>query len=159
MEGRRLASTLAAHAIPVELFTDAAISTALDEADLIVVGADAVGPAAWINKSGTRMLAAAANLRGLPVHVLATSDKLVTAPLWPHLTRHDASPSEVWDSAPAGVRVRNPYFEAIPLELATTVISDLGVLGCDMVPDACAAIDTPARRAALDELLGALDRG
>jgi translation initiation factor 2B subunit (eIF-2B alpha/beta/delta family) len=155
LEGRQLAATLAEAGIPVELFTDAALGTALDTADAVVVGADAIGPAAWINKSGTRLLAAAAHVRGVPVHVLATSDKLVAPPLWPHLRRPDASPMEVWESAPAGVRVRNPYFETISLDLATTVITDLGVLGADMVPDACAALDTPSWRKALDELLRA----
>jgi translation initiation factor 2B subunit (eIF-2B alpha/beta/delta family) len=156
LEGRQLAELLANGGISVDFFTDAALSTAVDEADLLLVGADAVGATAWINKVGTRLLAAAAHHRGLPVHVLATSDKLVMPALWPHLASAEASSGEVWASPPAGVRVRNPYFEATPIELATTVISDLGVLGIDMVADACAALETPAARKALAELLRAL---
>jgi translation initiation factor 2B subunit (eIF-2B alpha/beta/delta family) len=33
--------------------------------------------------------------------------------------------------------VRNPYFEPTPLDLIASVISDVGVLGADMVPDVC----------------------
>jgi translation initiation factor 2B subunit (eIF-2B alpha/beta/delta family) len=51
----------------------------------------------------------------------------------------DESPDEIWPSPPAGVTVRNRYFERIPLDLIAAVISDLGVLGTGMVPDACAS--------------------
>jgi translation initiation factor 2B subunit (eIF-2B alpha/beta/delta family) len=155
-EGRRLASALAGARIPVTFFTDAALGTSLGDADMLLVGADAVGSSAWINKAGTRLLAAAAQHLGLAVHVLATSDKLVPPRLWPHVRRPDAPASEVWATAPAGVDVRNPYFESIPLDLAATVITDLGVLGGDMVAAACAAQDTAASHRALDELLAAL---
>ena len=40
-------------------------------------------------------------------------------------------------SAPAGVTVRNPYFERTPLDIVTAIISDIGVLGTGMVPDVC----------------------
>jgi translation initiation factor 2B subunit (eIF-2B alpha/beta/delta family) len=156
LEGRQLAESLASAGIAVDFYTDAGLSTAVDAVDLVLVGADAVGSAAWINKVGTRLVAAAALHRGIPVHVLATSDKLVMPLLWPHLAKGDADPSEIWRSPPPGVRVRNPYFEAIPLELATTVTTDLGVLGIDMLPDACTALETPASRMALAELLRAL---
>jgi translation initiation factor 2B subunit (eIF-2B alpha/beta/delta family) len=156
LEGRRLASALAEATIPVTFFTDAALGTALGHADIVLVGADAVGSNAWINKVGTRPLAAAAQHAGLAVHVLATSDKLVAPRLWPHISRPDAPASEVWETPPAGIEVRNPYFESIPLDLAATVITDLGVLGGDMVAAACAAQDTDASRRALDELLAAL---
>jgi methylthioribose-1-phosphate isomerase len=124
---------------------------------MLLVGADAISGEAWINKVGTRFLAAAAHHRGLPVHVLATADKLVMPGLWPHLAQRTAPAEEVWPAAPDGIRVRNPYFEAIPMDLATTVITDLGVLGIDMVPDACRALATPEAARALDELLAAFD--
>src|SRR5436190_1738139 len=78
LEGRRLASRLAAAGIAVTYFSDAAISQALGGADAVVFGADAVAPEWFLNKSGTRMLAAAAGQQGLPVHVIATRDKFVS---------------------------------------------------------------------------------
>jgi translation initiation factor 2B subunit (eIF-2B alpha/beta/delta family) len=39
------------------------------------------------------------------------------------------------------VSVRNRYFERTPLDLVTAVISDLGVLGAALVPDACPTSD------------------
>ena len=157
LEGRQLAVVLRDAGIAVDFYTDAALGTTVDEADMLLVGADAVSGDAWMNKVGTRFLAAAAHHRGLPVHVLATVDKLVMPALWPHLTQRPAAAEEVWPAAPDGIHVRNPYFEAIPIDLATTVVTDLGVLGIDMVPDACRALATPSAARALDELLAAFD--
>ena len=78
LEGRRLASRLAASGTPVTCFSDAAIGHALASADAVLVGADAVAPEWFLNKSGTRMLAAAANQQGVPVYVVATRDKFVS---------------------------------------------------------------------------------
>ena len=140
----------------VRLLTDAGLGSAIDDADAVLLGADAVGPQAFINKTGSRMLAAAAQHRGIAVYVLAASDKLATVALWPHLTIRPQAPSEVWDAPAPDVAVENRYFEVVPLDLATAVITDMGVLGVDMVPAACASLDTPESRRSLAELLRAL---
>jgi translation initiation factor 2B subunit (eIF-2B alpha/beta/delta family) len=155
-EGRQQAEALAAAGASVRLVTDAGLGALIDTADAVLVGADTVGPHAFINKVGTRMLAAAAQHRGVAVYVLASGDKLATSGLWTQLAIHEQSASEVWDAPGADVVVENRYFEAIPLDLATAVITDLGVLGVDMVPSACASLDTPETREALAELLQAL---
>ena len=157
LEGRQLASILHAEGIAVDFYTDAALGGVLEAADLLLLGADAIGPTAWINKAGTQSLVAAAHVRGLPVHVVTTSDKLVMPSLWPRLAVRHGPPAEVWDAPPAGIRVHNPYFESIPLDFVSTVVTDVGVLGVDMVPSACAALETPGTRRALAELLAAFD--
>ena len=43
------------------------------------------------------------------------------------------------------------------VDFVTTVITDIGALGVDMVPSACAALETPDARRALAELLKAFD--
>src|SRR5262249_18009640 len=78
LEGRRLATRLAAHGVAVTCFSDAAIGHALASADAVLVGADAVAPEWFLNKSGTRMLAAAAAQQGIPVYVTAARDKFVS---------------------------------------------------------------------------------
>jgi translation initiation factor 2B subunit (eIF-2B alpha/beta/delta family) len=52
------------------------------EADLVLVGADAVTPEAVVNKAGTRLLALAARAAGVPVCVAADSGKLSPGPLF-----------------------------------------------------------------------------
>ncbi len=47
---------------------------------------------------------------------------------------------EMWESPPAGVAVRNPYFESTPLELVATLITEMGVLGAGLAIDVCEAV-------------------
>jgi hypothetical protein len=156
LEGREMAVALAAAGARVTLCTDAALGSSIDGADAVLVGADAVGSKAVLNKIGTRMLAAAAGSCGVAVYVLATGDKLAMPALWPHLSVRTGAPAEVWEHPSPGVQVVNPYFEETRLDLVTAVITDSGVLGVDMVPAACAALETELARRGLDELLRAL---
>jgi translation initiation factor 2B subunit (eIF-2B alpha/beta/delta family) len=137
LEGRRFAAALVAADIPVTYFSDAAVAQALDTADVVLVGADAIAATWFLNKTGTRMLAAAATQQGVPVYVAASRDKFVGREMAERLVIRSGEPAEVWDSPPQGVDVRNPYFELIPLDLVTAVISDVGILGTGMIPDVC----------------------
>jgi ribose 1,5-bisphosphate isomerase len=137
-EGRRLAAALAP-AITVEFFTDAAVSLALGDAAALVVGADAITPAWFLNKAGTLPLAAAAAQNNVPVFVLATRDKFLPPTLADRLVVAERDPCEVWADAPEGVVVRNPYFERVPLHLVSAILTDAGVLAGDMVDEACRA--------------------
>jgi translation initiation factor eIF-2B subunit delta len=133
-EGRRLAASLAAAGATVTLTTDAAVPAYLREAAAVVVGADAVAASFWINKVGTHGLAATAADRGVPVMVMATSDKALPARLASHWRLPLADPDEVWGDPPRAVRVENPYFEAVPAELATVVFTEVGRLTPDGFP-------------------------
>jgi translation initiation factor eIF-2B subunit delta len=137
LEGRRLASRLAASGTAVTCFSDAAIGHALASADAVLVGADAVAPEWFLNKSGTRMLAAAATQQGMPVYVVASRDKFVSHAIAARMVAREGAPAEIWDAPPARVSVRNPYFEPTPLDLIASVISDIGVLGAAVVADVC----------------------
>lgn len=154
LEGRRLAQDLAASGVPVTVCTDAALALGLEPCDAVLVGADAVGPTHFVNKVGTLMLAAAASARGVPAHVLASRDKFVMPELWPRIDVRDRPSDEVWPSPPDGVRVRNPYFEAIPVDLVSSVISDAGVLGADLVRGACESLSDRRLVAALKAIEG-----
>jgi translation initiation factor 2B subunit (eIF-2B alpha/beta/delta family) len=143
LEGRRLASRLAAAGIAVTFYADAAIGHAVAGADGIVLGADAVAPEWFLNKSGTRMLAAASAQQGVPVLVMATRDKFVSPLVGGRLAVREEPAAEIWEQPPAGVVVRNPYFESTPLELVTSLITDTGVLE----PDGAAALCESAARA------------
>jgi translation initiation factor 2B subunit (eIF-2B alpha/beta/delta family) len=152
LEGRRLASRLSAAGIAITCFSDAALGHALAAADAVLFGADAVAPEWFLNKSGTRMLAATAARQGLPVYVLATRDKFVTHAVGGRLVLREGAPADIWEAPPPGVTVRNPYFETTPLDLVTSVISDVGILGTAMVPDACNGGSDPLLLQALEQL-------
>jgi translation initiation factor 2B subunit (eIF-2B alpha/beta/delta family) len=152
LEGRGLAAKVASLGVPVTCFGDAAIGHALATADAVVVGADAIGPEWLMNKSGTKMLAAAALQQGVPVYVAATRDKFVSDGVAARLEIRQGSAREIWDSPPPGVEIRNPYFESTPLDLVTAIISDAGVLGAGMVPEVCESLHDEAIARALDEI-------
>jgi translation initiation factor 2B subunit (eIF-2B alpha/beta/delta family) len=152
LEGRRLATHLARAGISVTCFTDAAIGHALGSADAVLVGADAVAPEWFMNKSGTRMLAATAAQQGIPLHVLASRDKFVSHAVASRLVIREGDAAEVWKDAPAGVALRNPYFEPTPLDLVTSIITDAGVLGADLAPAVCASMEDEASAGLMAQL-------
>jgi translation initiation factor 2B subunit (eIF-2B alpha/beta/delta family) len=76
-EGRTLASELAREGIRVTLIADAAVAAKIDDVDFVITGADRISPGLLVNKIGTRMIALAANEKGVPVYALADMSKLL----------------------------------------------------------------------------------
>jgi translation initiation factor eIF-2B subunit delta len=153
-EGRRLAAALSDAAIRVEFFTDAALASALPGADALLLGADAVAPTWFLNKTGSLALASAASFAGVPVFVLATRDKFLPGPLADRLSITEHDPADVWPGHPEGLSVRNPYFERVPLDLVAAVLTDAGQLGVDMVDEACRASLPELAQETIDSLPG-----
>jgi len=127
-EGLRLTETLASSGIPVKLTLDATLPGLLKEADLAVVGADALFESGVINKVGTYPLALAAKAASVPFYVLCDSQKFLPPALERFFFIPDRSPDEVWEAAPPGVLVVNRYFEATPLHLLSGILSETGLL-------------------------------
>lgn len=130
LEGRTLARELSEEQVPVRLVVDALLATAVEGADRVLVGADAITPQAVVNKAGTRLLALAAREAKVPFTVLADSAKAWVKRLDPALgllTGRPHEPKEVWEGAPHGIEVVNLYFEAVPLELVTEIVDEDGV--------------------------------
>ena len=139
LEGRDTATALADAGVTVRFWTDGALLSALDGADAVLLGADAVTPSWFINKTGSSGLAAAASLRGVPVFVLASRDKFVPQAVGARLEIVDHDSREVWDPPPDTVQVRNPYFERVPLGWASAFVTDAGLIGPDDVEEVCRA--------------------
>ncbi len=119
-EGRTVAVELAELGVAVELVTDAALSAVLGSTDLVLMGADAIGRDFFLNKVGTRAVCVYSRELGKPVYVIADESKLLPEELW--RTVGDRDPQEVWADAPAGISIRNPYFERIPSNLVSEFI-------------------------------------
>lgn len=126
-EGRRLAVRLAQKGVPVELFTDAALFSALHSADLVLTGCDALQAGFFVNKVGTAALLHLAGRLRIPCYVVADSFKLLPRALARWWDLREGKAAEVWRAAPAGVAVHNDYFERIPLRLCSAVALETGV--------------------------------
>jgi translation initiation factor 2B subunit (eIF-2B alpha/beta/delta family) len=103
-EGKALAADLKRHAVPCTLIPDADMLCQLKECALIIVGADWVGDDFFINKSGTLSLAQEAKRLGKGFYVLCDTTKIV----------------------PGAYSPARPFFEKVPLDLATAIITEEG---------------------------------
>ena len=127
LEGVRLAEALAAASAPVLLCVDAALPGLVREADLVLVGADAVVEDGAINKIGTYPLSLAARTMERPFYIAVLLDKFLPPSLVPLLRIADRPPEEVWEARHPTLQVRNRYSEITPLEMVTGVITEAGL--------------------------------
>ncbi len=127
MEGRALARTLAAHGVPVDVLTDAGLLGAISEADLALIGCDAICPDGFLNKTGTAALVRLAQDYSIPVYVLSDSFKFVPRNFAASILIREENPAEVWRTRQQLLRVRNFYFERVPLAGCTGVVTETGV--------------------------------
>ncbi len=124
LEGREMAADLARHGVPVTVAVDAAASSLVPQCACVLSGADSIGDLGVVNKIGTWAVAEAARRAGVPLHVVADETKILP-PGFPQYLADDRPAGEVW-RAPQGIHVWNRYFEALPLALVTTVVTDAG---------------------------------
>lgn len=127
LEGRTLAEELARKQIPVRLLVDAAVRTAVEGADRVVVGADAVTASGLVNKVGTHPLAVCARDAGVPVDAVAETTKAWRRASDPELglrTAKTREPREVWDRPPTGVDVVNLTFDLTPKALLGDLVHE-----------------------------------
>ncbi len=121
MEGRIQASRLAELGFQVTIITDASVNRYMEQADIAILGADAVYPEYFINKSGSHSIALACRDNEKSCLVVCDSRKLWLNQ-YKDIPAGDAhnqpAPShEVWNDPPANVIIENHYFERIPNRL------------------------------------------
>lgn len=105
-EGRRTARSLRQRGVDARVVPDSAVSRAVADARVVVVGADAVTRRIVVNKVGTLPLALAARHARVPLFVVADLSKWVP---------EDWLPPR---------RALEPLFEAVPRRLVTRIISE-----------------------------------
>ncbi len=120
LEGRDLARALSKAGLPITFIVDALAPSLLPECKMVWVGADAVADDFFVNKIGTLGIALAAQRLEIPFYVL--HDPLKILPEGAPWSTQDHPPEEVWRGAPRNIRVRNPYFEKIPLFLTSQLL-------------------------------------
>lgn len=140
-QGLLTARQLAQAGVDASFAVDSAMGLLLDEADLVLIGADTLAQNGdVVNKIGTSVLATVARDKGVPVHCCAETFKLHPAarsgadvPIEERESAEVVKPGEL----PPGVRVRNPVFDITPARLVTGYVTDIGRLKADeLVPAA-----------------------
>jgi methylthioribose-1-phosphate isomerase len=98
--------------------------------DIVLVGADRVSPRLVVNKIGTRLISLSARDANVPLYCLADTSKFVPERL-PIQRKPDPPSFEVWPDHPPGISVINPYFEEVPIELFTGIVTENGSIAPD----------------------------
>jgi translation initiation factor 2B subunit (eIF-2B alpha/beta/delta family) len=123
-EGRALARRLERMGLVAEVVPDAAVAHAAAEADLVLVGADAVTEEGVVNKLGTYPLALAAREMGVGCYAIASTEKLL--------------PHRIWAGSDA------PAFEETPLDLFDAVLTERGAQRAGAIRRAVGRVRIPA---------------
>lgn len=121
-EGAALARRLRSEGFDARLVADAEMLGACAEADLVLVGADAVTEAVVVNKTGTALLVLAARTSAVPAYAVAGTTKLL-----PDVARRDTA-----------------RFDATPIRELSGILTEHGVMSPAAVRRAAARITLPA---------------
>ncbi len=135
LQGARLtAYELKRDGIPVTLITDnmAAYVMSKGLVDKVIVGADRIVQDAVFNKIGTYGVAVLAHEHGIPFYVAAPKSTFDLAHKAADITIEERKPEEVThvgcqQTAPDGVAVMNPAFDATPLKYVSAIICETRV--------------------------------
>ena len=146
MEGRALAAELSQMGATVTLIADADAASGVEQADVVLVGADTVTASHVVNKIGTRLIAHAARELGTPVYAVCDTSKFICSIDALAGLRRPHAKTELWPDAPDGVEVLNTYFEATPISFFTSIVTEHGTTR----PEEAAGL---AKRFALSDLL------
>jgi eIF-2B alpha/beta/delta-like uncharacterized protein len=129
--GEGIAQQLGLYGIPVTFIDDTAVGVYISKVNKVIVGADRVCvDGKLVNGAGTYQLALAAEKVGVPFYVLCETLKFDSRLKGDEVDLEEKEPSEVIEPGrlPAGVRVKNPYFDITPVELITAIVTENGLL-------------------------------
>ena len=134
MQGRITAANLLNAGVDVTVVVDSASSMFITskedpDVDAVIIGCDEITPEGGaINKIGSLNVALACQYDGDPLYVATTLLKLDTFIKSETPRIEYRSAKEIWEQAPAGLRIINPAFELVPPPLITGFITEAGVI-------------------------------
>ncbi len=139
-QGLITARMLANNNIPVTLIVDGAVRFFMPDADVVLIGADAIAAnGAVVNKIGTSLVALAAHEARVRVYVAAESYKFSPETILGELIeieerRPDEIVSEDFLRENPLIKVRNPAFDVTPPEYIDLIITEKGVFSPQAAP-------------------------
>jgi translation initiation factor eIF-2B subunit delta len=124
--GRRMARRLAEfEAVDTRLIVDSASGHVLPDCDRVLVGMSCIVGETLYNRIGTYPLAATADDCGVPVTVVGSATKHIENGFSFENDHRDAS--EVMREPAEGFTIENPAYDATPVRLLDTVVTDEGI--------------------------------
>ena len=129
-QGRITAKELLALGVKTTFIVDSAARSFIRNADLVIVGADAItSEGNVINKIGTGTIALLAHEARKPFYVVAELLKFDPATVCGDYEQiEERNPDEVWKDAPEKLIVRNPAFDVTIRDFIHGVICEEGII-------------------------------
>jgi ribose 1,5-bisphosphate isomerase len=129
-QGRITAKEMLALGVKTTLIVDSAARSFMRNADLVIVGADAItSEGNVINKIGTSTIALLAHEARKPFYVVSELLKFDPATVCGDYEKiEERSPDEVWKGAPEKLIVRNPAFDVTRRDYIHGVICEEGII-------------------------------
>ena len=112
------------------LIVDSAARFFINQADFVVVGADAItSEGNVINKIGTSMIALAAKEARTPFYVVCELLKFDPATIYGDYEKiEERNPSEIWVKPPENLSIRNPAFDITRRDFIHAIICEEGII-------------------------------
>ncbi len=129
-QGRITAQEMLNLEIKTTIIVDSAARSFIKQADIVLVGADALtSEGGIVNKIGTSTIALLAQEARVPFYVASELLKFDAATLWGEYEAiEERSRDEVWKEAPQDLVVKNPAFEATRAEFIHGLICEEGII-------------------------------
>jgi ribose 1,5-bisphosphate isomerase len=129
-QGRITAKELLSFNIKTTFIVDSAARSFIRNADIVIVGADAItSEGNIINKIGTGTIALLAHEARKPFYVVAELLKFDPATVCGDYAQiEERHPNEVWKEAPEKLEIRNPAFDVTRRDFIHGVICEEGII-------------------------------
>jgi ribose 1,5-bisphosphate isomerase len=129
-QGRITAKELVGLGIETTFIVDSAARTFIGDADIVIVGADAItSEGNVVNKVGTGGIAVLAHEACKPFYVVSELLKFDPETLGGECEKiEQRNPAEVWNEAPKGLAVRNPAFDVTPSRYIHGLVCEEGII-------------------------------
>jgi ribose 1,5-bisphosphate isomerase len=136
-QGRRTALEMLDLGIRTTFIVDSAARYFMNQADLVIVGADALtSEGNVINKIGTSMIALAAHEARTPFYVVSELLKFDPATVCGDYEKiEERNPKEVWDKPPKQLTIRNPAFDVTRRDFIHGIICEEGIISPHSIVD------------------------
>ncbi len=129
-QGRTTAKEMLDLGIETTMIVDSAMRYFINEADLILVGADAItSEGNIVNKIGTSLLALASHEARTPFYVACELLKFDPDTLYGEYEGiEERSHNEVWENPPKKLQIRNPAFDVTRRDFIHGIICEQGII-------------------------------
>ena len=129
-QGRITAKEMLELGLNTTLIVDSAARFFMNQADLVIVGADAItSEGNVINKIGTSMMALVAHEARTPFYVVCELLKFDPATMYGDYEKiEERNPNEIWENPPENLIIRNPAFDVTRRDFIHGIICEEGII-------------------------------